>query len=126
MAAVTSPALLAPAVDINMIPTDLVEAIDVLTGGASAIYGADGVSGVVNFRLKRNFDGLSARGQIGISKYGDGGNRFGAVTWGKNFAEGRGNVAVSYEYNSDDRVYDQDRELLRRGKFLSRIRTIWT
>ncbi|WP_447750430.1 TonB-dependent receptor plug domain-containing protein [Sphingopyxis fribergensis] len=101
------------AVDINAIPTDLVETVDVLTGGASAIYGADGVSGVVNFRLKHDFEGLTARGQIGISEYGDGGNQFGAVTFGQNFAEGRGNIAVAYEYNRDARVSDQDRPYLR-------------
>lgn len=101
------------AVDINAIPTDLVETVDVLTGGASAIYGADGVSGVVNFRLKHDFEGLTARGQIGISEYGDGGNQFGALTWGKNFAGGRGNIAVAYEYNRDARVSDQDRPYLR-------------
>ena len=55
------------AVDVNTIPEDLIEGVDILTGGASAIYGADGVSGVVNFRLKRNFEGLKASGQIGIS-----------------------------------------------------------
>jgi len=101
------------AVDINAIPTDLVEAVDVLTGGASAIYGADGVSGVVNFRLKHDFEGLTARGQVGISKYGDGGNRFGAITFGQNFGGGRGNIAIAYEYNQDDRVFDQDRAFLR-------------
>ena len=76
------------AVDINAIPTDLVETVDVLTGGASAIYGADGVSGVVNFRLKHDFEGLTARGQIGISEYGDGGNQFGAMTFGHEFLRG--------------------------------------
>ncbi len=60
------------AVDVDSIPTDLLESVDVLTGGASAIYGADGVSGVVNFRLKRDFEGLSIRGQGGISGEGDG------------------------------------------------------
>ena len=74
------------AVDINAIPTDLIEAVDVLTGGASAIYGADGVSGVVNFRLKHDFEGITARGQIGISQRGDGGNRYGAITAGTNFS----------------------------------------
>jgi outer membrane receptor protein involved in Fe transport len=101
------------AVDINAIPTDLVEAVDVLTGGASAIYGADGVSGVVNFRLKHDFEGLTARGQYGRSKYGDGDNIFGAVTFGQNFSEGRGNFAIAYEYSKDKRVSDQDRPWLR-------------
>src|SRR3982751_3717709 len=53
------------AVDVDSIPTDLIEAVDVLTGGASAVYGADGVSGVVNFRLKKNFEGLTARARAG-------------------------------------------------------------
>lgn len=92
------------AVDINTIPEDLIERVDVLTGGASAIYGADGVSGVVNFVLKRNFEGLTARAQSGISSKGDAANRYFSVTAGKNFAEGRGNIAVAYEYNKSDRL----------------------
>ncbi len=101
------------AVDIDTIPTDLLESVDVLTGGASAIYGADGVSGVVNFRLKRDFEGLAFRGQAGTSKDGDGNNLFAAVTGGHNFASDRANVAFAYEYNSNDRVNDQDRSYLR-------------
>ncbi len=104
------------AVDIDAIPTDLVEAVDVLTGGASAIYGADGVSGVVNFRLKKNLEGVSFRGQYGSSSQGDGENTFGALTAGTNFGEGRGNVAFAYEYNRDSRVSDQDRSYLRPPK----------
>ena len=101
------------AVDIDAIPTDLLEAVDVLTGGASAIYGADGVSGVVNFRLKKDFEGITFRGQAGRSGQGDGGNKFAALTAGMNFAEDRGNVAIAYEYNKNDRVFDQDRSYLR-------------
>lgn len=92
------------AVDINSIPQDLIERVDVLTGGASAIYGADGVSGVVNFILKRDFEGLSARAQSGISSRGDAANRYVSVTAGKNFADGRGNIAVAYEYNKANRL----------------------
>lgn len=92
------------AVDINTIPKDLIERIDIQTGGASAVYGADAVSGAVNFVLKRNFEGLSVRGQAGITEDGDAGNRFFAVTGGKNFADGKGNIALSYEFTDDDRV----------------------
>ena len=92
------------AVDVNTIPTDLIESVDVLTGGASAIYGADGVSGVVNFRLKRNFEGLIASSQLGISSEGDAGQRIGSVTYGRNFGNGRGNVVLSYEFRELDRV----------------------
>jgi iron complex outermembrane receptor protein len=92
------------AVDINTIPKDLIESTEILTGGGgSAIYGADGVSGVVNFKLKRDFEGLRVRGQAGATEDGDAGNRFFAITGGKNFADGRGNVALSYEFTDDDR-----------------------
>jgi iron complex outermembrane recepter protein len=101
------------AVDVDSIPTDLLEAVDVLTGGASAIYGADGVSGVVNFRTRKDFEGLLVRGQTGISSEGDGNNNFLALTAGMNFSEGRGNVAVAYEFSQDKRVSDQDRDFLR-------------
>ncbi|MFX9818494.1 TonB-dependent receptor plug domain-containing protein, partial [Acinetobacter baumannii] len=63
------------AVDVNTIPEDLIERVDILTGGASAIYGADAVSGVVNFVMKKRFSGLTVRGQSGISRYGDAGNK---------------------------------------------------
>jgi outer membrane receptor protein involved in Fe transport len=99
-------------VDTNTIPVDLLERVDILTGGVSAIYGADAVSGVVNFVLKRNFEGFKARLQAGISEKGDAGNRFGSVLVGKNFAEGRGNIAVSYEYSTDDQFNERQRAYL--------------
>lgn len=104
------------AVDINSIPTDLIERVDVLTGGASAVYGADGVSGVVNFILKRDFDGIAARTQLGISQRGDAGNRFASIQAGHNFAGGRGNVTLSYEYNADDALENDDRAYLRQDR----------
>ena len=101
------------AVDIDAIPTDLLESVDVLTGGASAIYGADGVSGVVNFRLRKDFEGLSFRGQYGTSSESDGTNTFFALTAGTNFSDDRGNLAIAYEYSADERVSDLDRDYLR-------------
>ena len=100
-------------VDINTIPVDLIEGIDILTGGVSAIYGADGVSGVVNFRLKRNFEGLLAHGQTGISGRGDAEQPvrirdFRATILG----QGRGNITVAYEYNRSDRLNQHDRGYL--------------
>lgn len=100
------------AVDINSIPTDLIERTDVLTGAVSAVYGADGVTGVVNFILKRDFDGLGARAQMGVSQYGDGANRFVSVIGGRNFSDGRGNVTLAYEYNADDPVENDGRRFL--------------
>lgn len=100
------------AVDINTIPHDLIERVDIMTGGASAIYGADGVSGVVNFVLKRDFEGLTARAQTGLTSYGDGAQSLISVTAGKNFNEGRGNVAVSYEYAKQNSVNSRARSFL--------------
>lgn len=96
-------------VDINTIPSDLIESVEVLTGGVSAIYGADGVSGVVNFKMKRKFEGLAAHFQAGISSQGDAGNRFGSITAGHNFDGGRGNLTLAYEYNKSDRLNQRQR-----------------
>ncbi|KZE16254.1 MULTISPECIES: TonB-dependent receptor plug domain-containing protein [Sphingomonas] len=92
------------AVDINSIPQDLIQQVDVLTGGASAVYGADGVSGVVNFVLRRDFEGVTARLQAGISDDGDAGNQLASIVAGKNFAGGRGNVTAAYEYSNTERL----------------------
>ena len=100
------------AVDINAIPTDLIQRVDVLTGAASAVYGADGVSGVVNFILRRDFDGVSARSQFGISEQGDAANRFASVIAGRNFADGRANVTLAYEYNAEQPLANDDRSYL--------------
>lgn len=62
----------AQTVDVATIPSALIERVDVLTGGASAVYGADAVTGVVNYVLKRDFEGLSLDAQGGISSRGDG------------------------------------------------------
>ena len=106
-------------VDINTIPTDLVERVDVLTGGASAIYGADGVTGVVNFVLKKNFEGLNIRAQNGISSRGDGSQSLVSATFGHNFADGRGNIAVAYEYGANARLAVTDRPYLTGSRAVS-------
>ncbi|MEO1337239.1 MAG: TonB-dependent receptor plug domain-containing protein, partial [Myxococcota bacterium] len=86
------------AVDINMIPISLVDRVEVLTGGASAVYGADAVSGVVNFIMKKDFEGVQGVAQFGINDGGHGGRFFGSVTAGQNFDDGRGNATVTMEY----------------------------
>ena len=97
-------------IDVNTIPVDLLERVDVVTGGNSAVYGSDAVAGVVNFVLKRDFEGISLKGQGGISSRGDRENVFAAGVWGTNFADGRGNVAVAAEYAKADPLYFRDRD----------------
>lgn len=99
--------------DVNTIPTDLIERVDVVTGGNSAIYGSDAIAGVVNFVLKRDFDGLQLRGQGGISKYGDAGAYYASLLAGRNFADGRGNVAINAEYARQNDYYGSGRPNLR-------------
>ncbi len=91
-------------VDTNTIPNALLESVDVITGGTSAVYGSDAIAGVVNFRLKRDFEGIEARVQGGISDRGDRGSYLASVVAGKNFADGRGNIAVSGEYARSNSV----------------------
>ncbi len=97
-------------VDVNTIPVDLLERVDVVTGGNSAVYGSDAVAGVVNFVLKRNYDGISLRAQGGTTKNGDRGNYFISGTFGRNFADGRGNIAVAAEYAKAEPLYFRDRD----------------
>lgn len=97
------------AVDIGSIPAQLVERVEVLTGGASAIYGADAVTGVVNFILKDDFEGLRTTGRFGSSEDQDAQQYNTSITWGKNFASGRGNVALSFDYARDEGLQFGDR-----------------
>ena len=100
-------------VDVNTIPTDLIDRVDVVTGGNSAVYGSDAISGVVNFVLKQDYDGIQLRGQGGTSKYGDAGSYFISGLVGKNFAGGRGNIAVNVEYARRDQAWGAKRPWFR-------------
>ena len=95
--------------DINTIPADLIERIDVVTGGASAVYGSDAVAGVVNFILKDHYDGLQVRGQTGVSRYHDAGSAYMSVLGGRNFADGRGNIALNLEFSHSQDYYGSNR-----------------
>lgn len=99
-------------VDTNTIPTDLIERVDTVTGGESAVYGSDAIAGVVNFVLKDHYQGLEVRGQNGISTYGDGGASFASLLAGRNFNDGRGNVAVNVEYAHQDQYFASSRPYL--------------
>jgi len=96
-------------VDLNTIPTDLIERVDVETGGTSSVYGSDAIAGVVNFVLKQNYDGFQVRGQGGLSQYKDGGSYYVSALAGKNFSDDRGNVALNVEYAKQDPVLASDR-----------------
>ncbi|WP_416906978.1 MAG: TonB-dependent receptor domain-containing protein [Polymorphobacter sp.] len=98
------------AVDVATIPNALIERVEVLTGGASAVYGADAVTGVVNYVLKKDFEGIAIDAQTGISSNFDGQSYRLEGTIGKNFADGRGNVTLSLGYTNDAEVLLGDRD----------------
>jgi outer membrane receptor protein involved in Fe transport len=85
------------AVDINTIPITLIDRVDVVTGGSSAVYGADGVSGVVNFIMKHDLEGVDARVQAGLSQDGGNNKYSAAVSVGHNFDNGNGNIELTFE-----------------------------
>lgn len=96
--------------DLNNIPLALIERVEVLTGGASTTYGADAISGVVNFITKSDFAGLEANVANQITEQGDGHYVRADLTLGANFDDGRGNVVFSVGYQQSDPVYQGDRD----------------
>ena len=98
-------------VDINSIPSALIERVEVLTGGASAVYGSDAVTGVINFKMKKDFQGLDVSGSYGISGRGDAPRYSVDVIAGTNFADGRGNITVYGGYLKRGLLYSCDREV---------------
>jgi iron complex outermembrane recepter protein len=126
-------AIAEPAPDLDQIPVGLVERVEVVTGGASAAYGSDAVAGVVNFIMKRNYEGFQVDGQMGenwhdnhdtivqglVQQFGyapptgtakDGRNRTFAMLMGTNFADGKGNVTAYLSYRHADPVESSQRD----------------
>jgi outer membrane receptor protein involved in Fe transport len=107
--------------DVNSIPNDLIERVDIVTGSQSATYGSDAIAGVVNFVLRDSFDGVQVRGQAGMSDEGFGANQYVSAMFGKNFADGRGNITLHGEYAHQERVFGSDIPFLRRQDGLAVI-----
>jgi iron complex outermembrane recepter protein len=99
-------------VDVDTIPTVLIDRVDVLTGGASAVYGSDAVSGVVNYVLRRDFTGFEIEGQAGVSQEGDGTELFLSGAYGIDLG-GRGNITISAQYRNESSISYGDRDYLR-------------
>mgnify|MGYP000058901663 CR=1 FL=1 len=94
-------------VDLNMIPTSMIERVEVLLDGASAIYGADAVAGVVNIITKKEFDGAEFSAKAGFTDKGDGESQDISLTIGGNFD--KGNAVVSVNYTNTEAVRQSDR-----------------
>jgi iron complex outermembrane receptor protein len=96
-------------VDLNSIPTDLIERLEVITGGASSVYGSDAVAGVVNIILKDDFEGLSLEVMEGGYDAGDGQTNLASLTFGAQFADGRGSAIFNFRADEQGGVMARDR-----------------
>ena len=101
-------------VDVSTIPNSALERVEIVSGGASATYGADAVAGVTNFILKKNFKGLELDGQAGISQEGNGFEyQIGGIV-GADFGDGRGNVSLAMSLNTRERILQKDNPFYRK------------
>lgn len=98
------------AVDINNIPQALVERVEIITGGTTAVYGADALAGVVNFITRTDFSGFGIEAAASTTERGDSESYDLNVTWGHNFENGRGNLSVYGGLYRREASYASDRE----------------
>jgi outer membrane receptor protein involved in Fe transport len=98
-------------VDTSMIPTALIQRVDIITGGASAVYGSDAIAGAVNVVLKDDFEGVDIRMNTSQTGESDGQDSWVGVTLGTNAADGAGNIVLSLGYQERDPILLGDRPL---------------
>ncbi len=106
-------------VDLNVIPTKLIDRVETIAVGGAPIYGSDAIAGTINIILKRNYEGVDLDGQYGLSSRGDAADYRLRGLAGMNFADGRGNVTISGEYNKGDGLLFTDRKLTSSGDFFA-------
>lgn len=94
-------------VNVDLVPSMLLSRVDVVTGGASAVYGSDAVAGVVNFVTDRNFNGYKVDGHYGRSQLADGQEWKFGVAGGMPVLDGRGHIEGSYEYYDNQGIFDK-------------------
>ena len=95
--------------DLAAIPDMLIDRVEIVTGGASAVYGSDAIAGAINFILRDDFEGAEVRYQYGETTENDGANHKLDLMVGANVADGRGNVTLHGSYTRRDEVFFQDR-----------------
>lgn len=105
-------------VDINTFPQALVKNVEIVTGGASSVYGSDAVSGVVNFILDRKYTGLKGSVEAGETTYGDDRSLLGTLTFGTGFADGRGHFLINGESSRRDGIFGVPRQWAEKGWYM--------
>ncbi len=104
-------------VDLNLIPTKLIDRTEVVAVGGAPIYGPDAIAGTINVVLKHDYSGLEVDGQYGIAGLGDAEESRGRFLGGHNFMDGRLNITVAGEYNSTNGLLYNDRKRARQGSY---------
>jgi len=97
-------------VDVNTIPAALIDRVEIISGGAAAVYGADAVSGVVNFMMKKTFDGFAVDSTYRITEEGDGEEVGADLTFGGDFADGMGSAVFNVSYFDRKALYKDARD----------------
>jgi outer membrane receptor protein involved in Fe transport len=105
-----APSGVGSAVDVNNIPQALIDRVEIITGGASTVYGSDALAGVVNFITRDDYEGFSVETSYGVTGEGDGGFTDVNLAFGTNFSGGRGNVTVFGGYYDRPELYAGERE----------------
>src|SRR5206468_1823173 len=98
-----------PAVDLNTIPSLMIDRVDVLPGGQSAVYGSEAIAGVVNLIMKKKYEGLQVDLQYGQTPHSDGQEGTIGVLWGHSFFNDRASVLVGAEYGRQNPIFQVDR-----------------
>lgn len=112
-------------VNVNQLPTQGVNHIELLRDGASSIYGSDAVAGVINYIIDKKFNGLEAKVRSTANEYGDG-KEFGAsLLAGMKFAQGRGHITATVDFYHRDAIFLKDRPYTAAGNFVSQAPAPW-
>jgi iron complex outermembrane recepter protein len=98
-----------PAVDLNTIPSLMIDRVEVQPGGVSAVYGSEAIAGVVNLIMKKSFEGFQVDAQVGETEKKDGQQYIVGAMWGHKFMDDRLNVLVGGEYAREEPVFQRDR-----------------
>lgn len=106
-------------VDINTIPQGLVKSVEVVTGGASAVYGSDAVAGVVNFILDKDYTGIKGDVSYGQTTYGDDNSYKATLTAGAKFAGGRGHILLNGTFTQRDGINGVPRSWAKKGMYMT-------
>ncbi len=101
--------------DIDSIPSSMIKRVEIISGGASATYGADAIGGVTNFILRRDFEGLELDAQTGVNQAGDGAETRGSAIMGSKIGDGRGNIVMAMEYYDRRAAYERNNSFFRKG-----------